>query len=37
MNPEVTSIIKSARDLGIALAAADSSTEYGFYGSIGGE
>ncbi|MDO8583507.1 MAG: AIR synthase-related protein [bacterium] len=34
MNPEVTSIIKSAKDLGINLTAADSSTEYGFYGKV---
>lgn len=34
MNPEATSIMKSARDLGINLLAADSSTEYAFYGSI---
>ncbi|MDO8599988.1 MAG: phosphoribosylformylglycinamidine synthase subunit PurL [bacterium] len=32
MNPQVASIIKSARDLGIELQAADASTEYGFYG-----
>ncbi|MDP3955356.1 MAG: phosphoribosylformylglycinamidine synthase subunit PurL [bacterium] len=34
MNPEAASIIKSARDLGIDLTAADSSTEYGFYGEV---
>jgi phosphoribosylformylglycinamidine synthase len=34
MNPEVASIVKSARDLGIEPTAADSSTEYGFYGKI---
>ncbi|MDO8638120.1 MAG: phosphoribosylformylglycinamidine synthase subunit PurL [Candidatus Daviesbacteria bacterium] len=34
MNPEVASIIKSAQDLGIDLTAADSSTEYGFYGNV---
>jgi len=34
MNPQVGSILKSAKDLGVVLAAADSSTEYGFYGSI---
>ena len=34
MNPEVASIIKAARDLGIKLAAADSSWEYAFYGSV---
>ncbi len=34
MNPEVTSIIKAAKDLGINLIAADSSWEYGFYGNI---
>ncbi len=32
MNPEVFSILKSAKDLGITLTAADSSTEYGFSG-----
>jgi phosphoribosylformylglycinamidine synthase len=35
MNPEAASIMKSARDLGVDLAAADSSTEYGFYGEVG--
>ena len=35
MHPEVASIVKSARDLGIELAAADSNTEYAFYGSVG--
>ncbi|MBI4036946.1 phosphoribosylformylglycinamidine synthase subunit PurL [Candidatus Daviesbacteria bacterium] len=34
MNPEAASIVKSARDRGIDLIAADSSTEYGFYGDI---
>ena len=34
MNPQVQSIIKSAKDLGINLIAADSSTEYGFYGKL---
>lgn len=34
MNPEVESILKSARDLGTPLVAADSSTEYAFYGDI---
>lgn len=34
MNPEVASIIKSAKDLGINLITADSSIEYGFYGKI---
>lgn len=32
MNPEVGSIIKSAKDLGITLTAADASWEYQFYG-----
>jgi len=32
MNPEVASIIKAAKDLGIKLVAADSSTEYHFFG-----
>ncbi len=32
MNPEVASIIKAARDLGIKLMAADASWEYYFYG-----
>src|SRR3989344_131265 len=35
MNPETSSIIKSAQGLGINMIAADSSTEYGFYGSVG--
>jgi phosphoribosylformylglycinamidine synthase subunit PurSL len=35
MNPEVASIMKSAEDLGVVLTAADSSTEYGFYGKVG--
>ena len=35
MNPQVASIIKSAKDLGIKLIAADSTTEYGFYGKVG--
>ena len=34
MNPEADSIMKSAKDLGINLTAADSSTEYGFYGTV---
>src|SRR3972149_5751930 len=34
MNREVASIIKTGRDLGIKLAAADSSWEYAFYGSV---
>lgn len=34
MNPEAVSIKKAAKDLGIELEAADSSTEYGFYGSV---
>lgn len=34
MNPEVASIIKAAHDLGFSgLIAADSSTEYGFFGT----
>lgn len=32
MNPEVASIMKAAKDLGINLSAADSSTEYYFFG-----
>jgi len=34
MNPEAASIMKSAHDLGIDLAAADASTEYAFYGAV---
>jgi len=34
MNPEVASIVKSAKDMGINLIAADLSTEYGFYGRV---
>lgn len=34
MNPEVASIIKAAKDIGIDLKAADSSFEYGFYGNF---
>lgn len=34
MNPEVASILKSAKDLGINLIAADSSWEYAFYGKV---
>jgi len=34
MNPQVASIIKSAKDLGINLIAVDVSTEYGFYGKV---
>jgi phosphoribosylformylglycinamidine synthase len=32
MNPEVASILKSAKDLGVKLTAADSSVEYHFFG-----
>lgn len=34
MNPEAASILQCANDLGIPLAAADSSTEYAFYGTV---
>ena len=34
MNPEVGSLLKAAKDLGIKLAAADSSWEYAFFGKI---
>jgi len=35
MNPEASSIMKAAADLGISnLLAADSSTEYGFFGAV---
>lgn len=34
MNPEAASILKVAKDLGVNLQAADSSTEYGFYGDV---
>lgn len=34
MNPEAASIMKSANDLGIFPQAADSSTEYAFYGNV---
>jgi phosphoribosylformylglycinamidine synthase II len=34
MNPEVTSIVKAAKDLGIKLVAADSSMEYHFFGKV---
>lgn len=34
MNPEVGSLLKSAGDLGIKLAAADSSWEYAFFGEV---
>lgn len=34
MNPEASSIVKSAKDLGIIPTAVDSSTEYGFYGKV---
>ena len=34
MNPETHSILKAAGDLGIKLLAADSSTEYHFFGKI---
>src|SRR3989344_7031426 len=37
MNPEVSSILKSAKDLGIKLLAADSSWEYNFFGKINQE
>lgn len=37
MNPEVASIIKAAKDLGIKLVAADSSTEYHFFGNLSKE
>jgi phosphoribosylformylglycinamidine synthase subunit PurSL len=35
MNPEAASIMKATKDLGFNLQAADSSTEYAFYGNIG--
>jgi phosphoribosylformylglycinamidine synthase subunit PurSL len=35
MNPEAASIMKAAKDLKVNLKAADSSTEYGFYGGVG--
>ena len=34
MNPEVSSLLKAAKDLGIKLVAADSSWEYAFFGKI---
>ncbi|MBI4097529.1 MAG: phosphoribosylformylglycinamidine synthase subunit PurL [Candidatus Levybacteria bacterium] len=34
MNPEVASIIKAAKDLGVKLLAADSSWEYHFFGKV---
>ena len=34
MNPEVSSIIKAAQDLGISPQAADSSREYAFFGDL---
>jgi phosphoribosylformylglycinamidine synthase len=34
MNPEAASILKSAKDLGVKLTAADSSTEYHFFGKV---
>jgi len=34
MNPEAASILKAAKDLGVDLIAADSSTEYGFHGLV---
>jgi phosphoribosylformylglycinamidine synthase II len=34
MNPEVDSIVKTAKDLGITPIAADSSHEYAFYGKL---
>lgn len=37
MNPEVASIMKATKDLGINLTAADSSTEYEFYGRLSKE
>ncbi len=37
MNPEVSSIIKSADDLEVSLQAADSSMEYAFYGDVSGD
>lgn len=37
MNPEAASIMKAARDLGINLQAATSSTEYAFYGNVTNE
>jgi len=37
MNPEVGSIIKLAKDLGLPLQAADSSHEYAFYGNASTE
>lgn len=37
MNPEVSSILKSAEDIGIKLTAADSSREFTFYGKLSKE
>lgn len=37
MNPEVASVLKSAKDLGIKLLAADASSEFYFFGKIGRE
>ncbi len=34
MNPEVSSLFKAARDLGVNLTAADTSLEYHFYGGV---
>src|SRR3989338_7218418 len=34
MNPEVGSLLKAAKDLGIKLTAVDSSWEYAFFGKI---
>lgn len=34
MNPEVASLLKSSKDLGSNLKAADSSTEYAFWGKV---
>src|SRR3989344_210362 len=34
MNPEVSSVLKAAKDLGIKLENADSSWEYSFFGKI---
>ncbi|MCR4264082.1 MAG: AIR synthase-related protein, partial [Candidatus Roizmanbacteria bacterium] len=37
MNPEVGSILKASQDLQVPLDAADSSTEYAFYGDVSDE
>ena len=34
MNPEVSSLLKAAKDMGIKLKAADSSWEYAFFGKL---